>query len=259
MLGTDLAHALGVFEGDTLLVIPPEGLLLPPTEAPKFERVRIQQVITTNVPEVDGQQIFYMAGSTLRTLRDSASRRLGFEVRWPDPDQAWAAKEELSGFSDVLAQTWKERNSALFLALRLEKVMIGIFLGMAALVAGLSLVSVLTLLISQKRREIGLLQALGYSSFGVRRLFTRLGWILALMGLGSGLFLGTLVSLYLEWHPLNILPDIYYDSEIPAEVQFPFVLLVAVVGLGLAGFGARWAASSTVEASPSELLMGRRH
>ena len=54
-LGADLAVALRVTEGDFLTVIPPESLLLPPGEVPRFDRVRIRKVIYTNLADVDGQ------------------------------------------------------------------------------------------------------------------------------------------------------------------------------------------------------------
>jgi len=254
IIGVDLAHALGVFEGDTLMVVPPEGLLLPPSEAPKYERVRVLQILVTNVTDIDNQFMYFVTGETLRTLKESASRRVGIEVHLTDPDGADQLKQDLSGFSDTKIETWKERNSALFFALKLEKIMIGIFLGMATLIAGLSLISVTSLLISQKQREIGLLQALGFSKNKIQKLFSSIGFLLAVSGIGTGLLIGTGLSYYLEIKPLNILPDIYYDSLIQAEVQLPFVFIVAAVGFTLAYLGARMAAKAAAKLNPSQAL-----
>ena len=253
-LGTDLAHSLAVYEGDPLLILPPESLLLPPSEAPRFEKVKVRQVLVTNVPQVDGQILLYVAGKSLRSLQKSASLRRGLEIRLPEADDADDLKEKFSEQKNLTVQTWKERNSALFLALKLEKGMMGTFLGMAILVAGLSMISVLSLLISQKTQEIGLLGALGFSKMGVQKLFSQIGFLLASVGLLSGVILGTGVSLYLQNYPLNILPDIYYDSEIPANVQWPFIFLIAGVGLLLSGFGAWLSVRSLKDQSPSSLL-----
>jgi ABC-type lipoprotein release transport system permease subunit len=63
-----------------------------------------------------------------------------------------------------------------------------------------------------------------------------------------------MVSFYLEKYPLNVLPDIYYDSQIPAKVDFDFIaVVVAVAGL-LSWLGAWAAAQSAVQESPSESL-----
>jgi len=257
LIGVDLAHTLGVFEGDSLMVVPPEGLLLPPSEAPKYEKVRIAQIITTNVADFDSQIIFYIEGETLQSLKDSASRKIGFEIRLPNPEDADSVKQALAQFSDIRAQTWGERNSALFFALKLEKIMIGIFLAMAALVAGLSLVSVLSLLISQKRKEIALLQALGFSKKAIQNLFSRLGLMLAGLGIFLGVLIGISVSTYLEFYPLNVLPDIYYDSEIPAKVDYFFIMIILFVASSLAYVGSRWIAKSTAEMPISSALRGK--
>jgi lipoprotein-releasing system permease protein len=257
LIGVDLAHSLGVFEGEQLMVVPPEGLLLPPSETPKYEKVKVRQILVTNIPEVDSQMMFFIAGETLGSLRNTASRRLGVEARFPDPDQAENIKTELAGVDDIIIETWKARNSALFLALKLEKFMIGLFLALASLIAGLSLLSVLSLLISQKRREIGLLQAVGLSRRKVHNLFSNIGFLIALMGIGSGILIGSIISIYLEIYPLNILPDIYYDSEIPAELQPIFVLIILLVGLGLSYFGARFVVRTTVNEEPSMALRAK--
>lgn len=257
LIGVDLAHSLGVFEGDSLMVVPPEGLLLPPSEAPKYEKVRVAQIITTNVADFDSQIIFYIEGETLQSLKDSASRKIGLEVRLVQPDEAENTKQSLMSFADIKTQTWAERNSALFFALKLEKIMIGIFLGMAALVAGLSLISVLSLLISQKRKEIALLQTLGYSKRAIKRLFSSLGFMLAGTGIFLGLLIGVGISYYLELYPLNILPDIYYDSEIPAKVEFWFIFVLLAVSSGLALLGSKWIAASSANLSITSSLRGK--
>ena len=171
------------------------------------------------------------------------------------PEKAQDVKAELSPLlGSVRVETWQERNSALFFALRMEKTVITIFLSMAALVAGFSLLTVLTLLTSQKRREIGLLRALGFSKRELEVLFARLGYGLALMGVGGGLLFGLLVSFYLEKYPLNVLPDIYYDSQIPAKVDFGFIAVVVLVAGFLSWLGSWAAAQSAVQESPSDSL-----
>lgn len=253
-LGIDLARNLGVFEGDSLMVVPPEGLLLPPSEAPPFERVKVRRILATNIADLDSTTLFYKKGMALAGLRSAASRKVGIEVWVPNADNAGDIKETLNGLGEYRIETWQERNSALFFALRMEKTVITIFLSLAALVAGFSLLTVLTLLTSQKRREIGLLRALGFSKASLENLFSQLGYGLSLFGIGGGLLLGLGVSFYLEKYPLNILPDIYYDSQIPAKVDFSFISIVVVLATVLTWLGARASSRSAVIESPSSSL-----
>jgi lipoprotein-releasing system permease protein len=253
-IGTDLARSLGVFEGDHLMVVPPEGLLLPPSETPPFEKVKVRKILVTNLADVDSQNIFYKKGFALNSLRSTASKKMGLEVWTPQPDRVEKFKKELSGFQDIKIETWKEKNSAMFFALRLEKSVITLFLSMASLIAAFSLWTVLTLLISQKRKEIGILQAIGFSKLQIQKLFASMGNGLALVGVGSGLILGMSISLYLQFFPLNILPDIYYDSSIPAKLDLDFVLLVILFSTIISVGGSWWSAKSAVTHSPSENL-----
>lgn len=253
-IGTDLARSLGVFEGDSIMVVPPEGLLLPPSEVPPFEKVKVRKILVTNLADIDSQNIFYKKGYALNSLRSTASKKIGLEVWTDNPDKVQDFKEKLSSFGEVKIETWKEKNSAMFFSLRLEKTVITLFLSMAALIATFSLWTVLTLLISQKRKEIGIMQAMGFSQRNIQRLFAGMGNGLALLGVGSGLIMGLAVSFYLQYFPLNILPEIYYDSSIPAQVDLGFVAMVLLIAILVSVSGSWWSAKAAVFDTPSENL-----
>ncbi|MEZ0393283.1 MAG: FtsX-like permease family protein [Pseudobdellovibrionaceae bacterium] len=257
LMGVDLAVSLGVFEGDSIMVVPPESLLLPPGEMPKLEKVKVKRIISTSLADVDSQNIFYIRDHSLRRLKDSQSRLVGIEVWTPDANHAEDYRDEVKAFPEARVQTWKERNSALFFALRLEKIVITLFLSMAALIASFSMISVLVLLISQKRREIGLLQAIGFSIRKVQQLFMQIGLCLGGLGLVAGLILGSLLSFWLEKYPLNVLPDIYYDSEIPAYLDMQFVLIVFLLGAWIAVVGSYYSSRGAARVLPSEALRAK--
>jgi lipoprotein-releasing system permease protein len=254
ILGVDLAVALGVFEGDQLMVIPPEELLLPPTETPKYEKVTVKKIISTSLADVDAQDLFYVRGLALKSFKRAASKKTYIELRVPNPYNMEPWKKEIASFPEVVTETWRERNSALFFALRLEKMVISLFLGLAALIASFSMISVLALLISQKRREIGILQAIGFSKKHVRALFMQIGFGLALAGLLVGVFCGSGISLWVQAHPLNILPDIYYDSQVPAAWDPMFVLTILIFGVILALVGSFFISRSASLEAPAEAL-----
>lgn len=254
ILGMNLAYSLGALEGEEILMIPPESLLLPPGEAPKYARVRIKKIISSQIADVDSQNLFYNKDFGFKKMGPAASLRRGLEIWLPNVNQAKSFANSLSSFEDISVKTWDEKNSALFLSLRLEKFVITLFLGLAALIASFSMVSVLVLLISQKRKEIGLLQAMGLSSRKVLFLFFKLGFLLSFIGLMLGLFIGTGLAFYMQEHPLKILPSIYYDSEIPALIDWKFLFIVFIVGVLVALIGAFLSARKSLEVSPSESL-----
>lgn len=229
-IGIDLARSLKVNEGEFITVIPPESLLLPAGEAPRFEKIRVRKIFSTNLADIDTQFIFYQRGKAMLGLQKSSGRKLGLEVWTQDFEDVEKLKEELSVFEDVRVQTWMERNSDLFLALRLEKLMIGIFLGLAGMVSAASVVGVLSLLLFQKAKEIRLFKTLGFSSRRIIKTFTEIGLILTLCGVFSGALVGTMVSYYIQKNPLDILPDVYYDTQIPAKVDPIYIIFVILVG-----------------------------
>lgn len=255
MIGIDLARALGIFEGDTITLIAPEALLLPAGEAPPFERVTVKSLVTTNIADIDEKVLFYGRGKSLMTFAGSPSRVSGFEVRLPDPE-AFApikASLEAKGFK---VESWIDRNSSLFYALKMEKFAMGVFLGLAGLVASFSIVTVLVLLLTQKRKDIGLLMGLGLSPRKTMATFIKVGLILSSIGIGTGLVFGLIVSLLLDKFPIPLLPEVYYDATIPATVSPVFITGILVVAAIVAFVSAYIPARQATRESPAEALRG---
>lgn len=256
ILGIDLARGLGIFEGDQLTVIAPEGLLLPPGEIPKFEKLLVKGLISTNVPEIDSQVMFFGRGKSLTNLGQAVSRKLIVEARLPDPENFQIIEREIISRGAVV-ESWAARNSSLLYALRLEKTMIGTFLALSALIASFSMVTVLVLLMTQKRRDIGIFMALGYSSTATRKLFLKLGLLLSAFGFGGGLVLGLIVCFLIQRFPLPILPNIYYDTTIPVRIDPVLIAGVVLISALIALFGAWWPSKTYTNILPSEALRSR--
>lgn len=257
LIGVNLAHSIGVFEGDYLNVIAPESLLLPPGQVPHMVKVRVKKIVSTGVSELDATLLYYQIGTSLTSLARESRNRLGIEVWTEKEEDVEVIAQDLRKFDEVRVETWKERNSAIFWALKLEKSMIGIFLGLAGLIAGSSVLTVLSLLISQKRRDIALLQTIGLSSSRAVKLFTEMGLLLSGSAVLAGIVVGTGVGLFIQYHPLDVLPAIYIDSQIPAHVEFGLVFLVFVLSSILTFLGSWWPARVSAWIKPAETLRAK--
>lgn len=257
-LGIDLARSMGVFEGDFIMVSPPESLLLAPGEVPVFEKVRVKKTISTNLADIDSQYLFYLRDLSLNSLKTSLSRQVGIEVWFQNPLKTDRFKEELKEFlsaeKDWIVETWMDRNSALFYSLKLEKIMIGIFLGLAGIISSFSIITVLALLISEKTRDIAMLRTLGLSQKKTIQIFIKMGMVISSIGLFAGTFFGLSLGLYIEKYPLNILPDIYYDSTIPARVEFGLVATVVAISILISFLGAYIPTRALEQITPSQAL-----
>ncbi|MCB0392097.1 MAG: ABC transporter permease, partial [Bdellovibrionales bacterium] len=189
VLGVGLAKTLNVYEGDQIVVIPPEALLLPPGVIPFYARARVKAILQTEVPDVDSQSLYYNINDGLPALHRSRSRAQELEVRINN-------LEELKYYKNFLLQqgasvdTWEDRDRAMLFALKMEKFIIGTFIGLSTVITAFSILTVLVLLITQKRKDIGVLISMGLSKTKTRWLFVRIGVILSFLGLGSCLTLG---------------------------------------------------------------------
>jgi lipoprotein-releasing system permease protein len=257
VLGVDLAAQLGVFDGDELYVIPPETLLQPKGEVPKYEKVMIKGLISTQMPDVDSKMFIYNSDNTLRGWwKNTASLESGFEVRLKEPYEADRIAERMTrnGFH---VQTWRERNTSLFFALKMESLAMTIFLSLAVLITSFSIVSVMVLLITQKRREMGMLMAMGLSRVRTIRAFTLVGIYLSAIGVGAGVLVGSAVALIMDYYPIEILPDIYYDSTLPAHLSMNTLLGVMIGSSILAFVGAYVPVRLYVAPSAAQSLRSR--
>ena len=257
LVGIDLARGLGIFEGDKITIIPPEALLLPAGEAPRFETVTVKGLITTNIQDIDSKVLFFGRGMSLLSFRNSPSHEAGYEVRFGDPDEAIPMQKVLAR-EGATSETWIERNSALFYALRMEKMAMGVFLGLSALIASFSIVTVLVLLLTQKRKDIGVLMSMGLSPQRTRWLFVRVGLMLSSIGIFSGLLIGLLVCYIVERYPLPILPDIYYDATIPAKIEPKFIIGILIASSIIALLSAFLPARAVTMEMPADALSGKR-
>jgi lipoprotein-releasing system permease protein len=256
LLGVDLAKSLGIFSGEKVTVVAPEALLLPAGEAPSFERVLVKGLLTTNVSDIDQKLLFYDRNKTFLHLRDTASKEVGVEVRIPNPDDYAELRDDLLS-QGAKVTTWIDRNSSLFYALRLEKIAIGTFLALSALIASFTIITVLILLLTQKRKDIGVLMAMGLSPKRALRTFLGVGLILSSFGLLGGVAIGVLVCWLISSFPMDILPNLYYERTIPARVDPFFILGVLVVASIIALFSAYFPARMHTRLQPAEALRGR--
>jgi lipoprotein-releasing system permease protein len=252
ILGVDLARGLGIFEGDEVVLVPPEMLLLPKGEIPKFQRFTVKSLLNMQMPELDSKVMFYDIDRFPARMR-SASRESGFEVRLNNPYEADAVKARLAR-KGIKAQTWGERDTSLFFALKMESTAMTLFLSLAVLITSFSIVIIMVLLMSQKRRDIGMLMALGLSGRRVRFIFVQVGLLLSFIGIAGGVALGTSVCVFLDRHPMELLPDIYTDSTLPAKLSAGILIGVLAGSSLVAIFGSWLPVWRSIKGTPAESL-----
>jgi len=135
------------------------------------------------------------------------------------------AIEQALGFP-YWARDWMQLNRNLFSALKLEKVMMFLLLVLITLVASFNIVSTLTMIVSEKQREIAILKAMGSTRKAIMRIFMLNGLIIGLTGTVIGIPLGY-AFLWLIQTYWTFDPTVYYISHVPVHVQALDVILVS--------------------------------
>ena len=112
----------------------------------------------------------------------------------------------------------------------------------------------MVLLMNQKRQDIGMLMTLGMTVQRTRKLFLQVGLLLSFIGILSGTFLGTAVCLFLDYHPMELLPDIYTDATLPAKLTMRILIGVLIGSSVVAVLGSWLPVWRNVLRQPAESL-----
>ncbi|MCB9785976.1 MAG: ABC transporter permease [Deltaproteobacteria bacterium] len=256
LLGAELAVSLNADVGSEVQIISPDGDVGPTGLRPKLKSFRVAGIATTGMYEYD-QKLAWMALDDAQRFFGMGADLNRLEVRLVSAEETDAAVEairERLGPS-LLVTDWKTRNKSLFSALALERVVMFIVLGFIILVASLLIVSSLVMLVVEKSRDIAILKALGASHRGVVRTFLVIGGVIGVIGSASGVTLGVATSLAIE-HLGVPLPDEYYISSLPVQLDALEVSLVALAAFGICLLATLYPSREAAAMSPVE---GLRH
>ncbi|HEU4569109.1 MAG TPA: ABC transporter permease [Gemmatimonadales bacterium] len=239
LLGRRLAAKINAHVGSTVLLVPPTAAKVSPAlgvAVPRMWRFEVTGLFDTGMFQYD-DQFLVMPLATAQRFAGLDSAVSGIEVRVRDAERApavGARLEETLGYP-YRSLDWQTQNASLFGALKLEKLGMGLVIFFIMIVAAFNIVGVLTMVVVDKTREIGILQAMGLPRAAVARIFLAQGAAVGLLGVGSGLGLGLLVAAAIDrWHIIPINPAVYFIDHLPVRIEPRDVLLVVAAGFLLA-------------------------
>lgn len=232
VLGVRLANRLSVAPGDIVTLIPPTATAVNPAlgiAMPRFWRFEVTGLFDTGMFQYDNKFVV-MSREVAQGFTGLGDAVSAIEVRVTDP---WLAPEVGERLESRLgypyrALDWQAQNASLFSALELEKLAMGLVIFFIMVVAAFNIVGTLTMVVTDKTREIGILQAMGLTSSAVARVFLLQGAIIGLVGTVLGLIGGLGVAYVVDrsgWIRIN--PQIYFIDRLPIDVELRDVLVVA--------------------------------
>jgi lipoprotein-releasing system permease protein len=140
-------------------------------------------------------------------------------------------REVLSGtFPDLFPSSWMFMQGNLYAWIWLQKWASFVVLCLIVVVAGFNIVSILTMMVAERRREIGILKALGATPKNIARIFTREGIFIGLSGVLFGNGLGFLLCFIQQTYaPITLAGDVYFIDALPVDMHlFDFVMTSAL-------------------------------
>ena len=255
-LGRELARTLGAFVGDTVVAISPRGAVTAVGTIPKMRPLRVVAIFEIGLYEYDSA-LSYTSIETAQQFAEMGSRVSGIEIRLNDVYQARRVARELGTALGLPYWTrdWTEMNRNLFSAIQLEKTAMFVILTLIIFVAAFAIISHLILMVAEKRREIGVLRALGASSRSITLVFMAEGVLIGLVGTTVGTLLGLAIGVVQDrYHVVKIPGDVYQLSELPMKMHTPEMILIAVAALVLSFLATLYPSRQAARLHPVDVL-----
>ncbi|MBT8337017.1 MAG: ABC transporter permease [Gemmatimonadetes bacterium] len=239
LLGSGIAEMMQLFRGDTITVLAFENLQTSVMGmAPALRRFEVTGTFRTGMYDYDTKNV-YVRLPDAQDLLDLAETDAvsGIGMQLDDPEDAVGVAVDIQdrlGFPYV-AQSWVTQNAALFSALKLEKLAMGLILFLIVLVAAFNIVSMLVMVVADRTREIGILKSMGMTDRGILRVFVLQGAWIGIVGTVLGTLLGVLLCVLLDRYELiKIPPDVYFIERLPVSLRLRDVLTIVGASVAVA-------------------------
>jgi lipoprotein-releasing system permease protein len=256
VLGKDLAESLGAALGSTVNVTSPQGELTPFGPIPKFEHFKVVGIFNSG---------FYNYDSSLGFIRLADAQRLfalgdvisviDFKVR--DLYQAEEVARDLQKAAGpgYMTTTWMEQNRALFRALRLERAVTFLTIGLIVFVAALNILIALIMMVMEKTKDIAVLISMGARRRQIRGIFVCQGVLIGIIGTLLGLIVGYAVALAgARYHFIHLSSEVYALDYVPFAPRFLDGLEVALAALLVSFIATLYPSWSAARTPPAEAL-----
>lgn len=255
VIGSGVAEQLGAFVGDEITLITQHGTLSPLGMMPRPRRLRVVGTFNLGLFTYDNGYGYVTLDVAKRLFHKERVELM--ELRVDDIYESRDIAEALGGElgSGYLTEDWSQLNQALFSALWLERMAIGITIGLIVVVAALNIVASLVLLVMEKSRDIAILKTMGAAPTSIMKIFMLQGIIIGAIGTAIGAGGGYVLAMIMDrYQVIRLDAEVYDLSYVPFTVE-PFDFTVVVVSALVICFAATlYPARQASRLDPAEAL-----
>jgi len=264
VLGADLARALGVFNGDKLALVAPQGLVTPAGVIPRLKQFTVVGIFEAGISDAD-------SGLALVHLRDAqvlyqlGERVSGVRLKLDELFAAPAVARELARQlpQGVYAFDWTRSHANFFRAVEIEKRMMFIILALIILVAAINIISTLVVAVTDKQADIAILRTFGAAPGSVMQIFIVQGMVIGIIGTAVGVLTGVITALNIDvivpaienaFNVKFLSKDVYMIPDLPSDLQADDVISVALMALALSFLATLYPSWRAARLNPAEAL-----
>ena len=264
ILGSELARALGVFVGDKVTLIAPQGSVTPAGVVPRLKSFTVAGLFEVGMFEYDnGLALIRMEDA--QKLYRMDDRVSGVRLKLDDLFKAPRVSRELAGRidADAFISDWTRSHANFFRAVQIEKNMMFIILSLIVAVAAFNIVSTLVMAVTDKQADIAILRTLGASPGSIMAIFMVQGALIGFIGLGLGIAGGVVLALNVDvvvpfiermLGTQFLAKEVYYISNLPSELQWSDVTTITGVAFVLALLATIYPSWRASRVNPAEAL-----
>jgi lipoprotein-releasing system permease protein len=256
ILGTEMANELGAKVGSTVLVTSPQGELTPFGMIPKYVRFRVAGIFDSGFYDYDSSWAFTRLSDAQHLFALGDVIQI-IEFKIDDIYKAQQVGQELeqAAGAGFMTTNWMEQNKPLFHALKLERLVTFITVGLIVFVAALNILISLTMMVMEKTRDIAVLMSMGTRKAQVRKVFIAQGLLIGVVGTAVGLVLGYVLSwMGGHYHAFSLAPEIYSIDYVPFAPRVMDGVLVACVAIATSLVATIYPSWSAAKILPAEAL-----
>ena len=257
VLGKDLAETIGATVGSTIMVVSPQGELSPIGLMPKYQQFKVVGIFRSGFYNYDSAWGFIRLSDAqkLFSLPESVISVIEFKI-----DDLYKAEQvgnelEKAAGPGFAARNWMEENRALFRALRLERVVTFLTIGLIVFVAALNILISLIMMVMEKTKDIAVLISMGAKKRQIRGIFMFQGVLIGIIGTVAGLVLGYGVAIAgAKYHFVALSSEVYSIDYLPFAPRVLDGVLIAAVALIISFVATLYPSWSAARVLPAEAL-----
>jgi len=256
ILGKEMSNELGAKVGSTVLVTSPQGELTPFGMIPKYVRFRVAGIFDSGFYDYDSSWAFTRLSDAQHLFALGDVIQI-IEFKIDDIYKAQQVGQELEQVAGAgfMTTNWMEQNKPLFHALKLERLVTFITVGLIVFVAALNILISLTMMVMEKTRDIAVLMSMGTRKAQVRKVFIAQGLLIGVVGTAIGLALGYALSWTGgHYHAFSLAPEIYSIDYVPFAPRVMDGVLVAFVAVATSLVATIYPSWSAARILPAEAL-----